>query len=264
MSRDEYQFDDPALKSALKRAFQMQIAPDELRRRIAHLASVGGIGRPMRIWRSILKGSIAAAILFAIAGLLSWEYGLFDRPSQRVAYGTMGQLPPEVAQQMIHRHEEMASMSQPHQLTSSHDNLSQVRQELQQKLGAIKMAGLELGDPGWEFRGARLTAVAGQAAAELLYEWHGPGEQRVSIFILSAPPSCAGYGTGDYSLVSDGHPISGFLQGGGLYCVVGSSADGSLKPLEVDHIRQALQRQLTPPATMGAACHLPPQTIAGR
>jgi len=254
MTKEDFQFDDPALKAALKRALSSETAPDELRRRIVALAGGEAISRPLRIWRAVLKGAIAAAILLVIGGILSWEYGIFDRAPTAPHRQLVIQLPPEVAQQMIQRHREMAGLAQPHGLTVSRDNLPQVRQELQQKLGGMAVAVSDLANQGWVFRGARLTGIAEQQAAELLFE---RGKRRVSIFSLWAPHSCGGYGTGEYSLTSDGHPISGFLRGGELYCVVGSSADGSLTLPEVDRIRQEIERELMPPATMGAACHLP-------
>src|SRR5687767_4947275 len=96
MRSDEREFDDPALRAALRRAAGEETAPPELRSRIRTLLEQGGLAAawsgaaPARSrtsfrewwarWQSPIYASIAAAVVVIGVGLLVLEYnGTLER-----------------------------------------------------------------------------------------------------------------------------------------------------------------------------------------
>jgi hypothetical protein len=110
----------------------------------------------------------------------------------------------------------------------------------------------DLGDH-WEFRGASECPVGSMKSAHLLYARR---TAFVSVFSLpaSAFPTIHNHENCDANV--SGHPVAGFVEDGGFYAVVASSAGDDAGAVDVQQVR-ALRDQLHKQAV--AISHEPPR-----
>jgi hypothetical protein len=87
---------------------------------------------------------------------------------------------------------------------------------------------------GWTFDGGGVRKVGEFSAAQLRFS---KGKASISVFSLPASAASGAQYGAEYDKVFNGSPIAGFLKGPGLYCIVGSSTDGSL---DVDEVKRLL------------------------
>jgi hypothetical protein len=236
MEPQEFQPEDAVLKTALRRALGKPSAPPELRSRIeAMLAAEHRKEQTKRaLWRRPAFALISAAAVLLIG--LGIAYQLINQGNE---------VPEYFAQAMVQAHEQDAALADHHRLPGvpADAPLSTVRAELRKHIG-LPVLVAELGE-GWKYEGASLTTVSGVPAAELFFT---RGDASISIFSVSAAAayintSTSGDGT-TYAQMENGHPISGFVQGGAIHCLVGSSKSGKLTLKEVTKLRDKLRGEV--------------------
>jgi len=237
--QDPIEFDDPSLKAAVQRAVGQEKAPAHLRQRVAttlasHATAGSAPSRRLRIsWdRRTFTTALAACIaLIAIGYMALIVRDNFFPPKIPVAVGpTVTELPRNVAQAMITVHERNAALSDYKPLAGR--DPEKLREQLSKDV-AIPVVIADLGD-GWTFKSAAECKVADVQAAEVEYSKQG---QILSVFSIPAEAIYSAPNGAEYDQVVDGHAVSGFRNGPGLYCLVGSAGSDAptlktLKPLK--------------------------------
>jgi hypothetical protein len=253
MSDSSDEFDDPALKEALRRAFAQssdETAPPALRRRVEAILSAGAgadavnragddasrLHRPQRSWwRQQMKPrtAIAAAVALIAVGFMvvqiRSQFGL-DQPT--VPYVATS-FPESLTTEMVQAH--LSAAKAPEALKAIGKTPADVKASLSKAAG-VTVAGSELGS-GWQYRGARLLVIDGQKAAQLLFT---KGQDSVSVFSMGAPSECEA-GSGSYKQVVNGHPMAGIVSNGAVYCIVGSSPAGTMSPSDLEPLLSTVQ-----------------------
>ena len=233
-------FDDASLKAAVRRALGSgEGAPAGLRERILAAGNTDtreASDRPIPLYRrSPLYRFAAAAVVvigFGALGYTIWDMTRVPTYPGKPTYAFSNSL----YKAMIQTHEARRSGS------ASPDTVDTLA-------GASSLAGAigrpafvaDLTKEGWTFRGGGVRSVGSHAAAQLFFT---KGEAAISVFSLpaSAAPQ-AGEGA-TYDTVFDGSPIAGYTHRNGLYCIVGSSADGSLTVGEVKELLEKHRGEL--------------------
>ena len=97
-------------------------------------------------------------------------------------------------------------------------------------------------DDEWEFAGAAVCPVDSYPCSPLVDRRRG---QNVAVSIFSLPRhSCANInGEWECEYHDPRHPMAGVIADGGVYCVIGSSPDGSLTLNDVRQIFEDLRRR---------------------
>lgn len=282
MTPDDGQtFDDPRLKAAIRGAWGAERAPEALRARVAALAGTGAVGAgkveasmPMRLvptapapaprrhrWKEAL-GAPVARYAMAAAAMVLIGFGLayqLDRSRRPInpGPGTVAALPVSVTQGLVDRHEKCITLRDHHDLAGApRDNFLLIGQKMQDRLGFRVLAEpLPRGhattgpatqplDDEWEFAGAAVCPVDSYPCSHLVYRRRG---KNVSVSVFSLPRhSCANInGEWECEYHDPRHPMAGVIANGGVYCVIGSSPDGSLTLNDVRQIFEDLRRRTT-------------------
>jgi hypothetical protein len=231
-------FDDPVLKSALKRAVGPEAAPPALRTRVERALQSEAMAPLKRArpagWRnSPLVGLAAAAML--IIGI-----GLIYTSVMRTDDGRLKELPAQMAMDMAAAHDRALVNAALHELKAPKEDLAAVRSELKAKLEHPVLVA-SLGND-WDFQGARVATVGSTPASELVFKNKTSGDT-VSVFSI---PGRAYYATEEgleYEQVADGHPIAGFVRKGIVHCLVGSKGS-KIDEGDLAKIRNQVQKQL--------------------
>jgi hypothetical protein len=106
----------------------------------------------------------------------------------------------------------------------------------------------------WDFRGASLCPVGKRRVAHMMYRH---GDEYLSVYSLpaSAAPSVANHQTCDADV--NGRPLAGFVEAGGFYCVVASTAGKT--PVDAGMVR-AMRDRVRQTVIAGRAVE--PETVA--
>jgi hypothetical protein len=251
-------FDDAALKSALRRALEQEHAPADLRARIRALAvasdttaeaSTGQSAEPSPLLRIAPTPDSAAAdqplklhrrgpaFKFAAAAVLVLGFGSLgyqiwqaNRPPD---YAQVAQyvVPVSLYKGMTQAHDErVAGSATPPDTAKDLQSASALAQAIQRPVFVA-----DLTNNGWKFEGGGVRDVAKHPAAQLFFT---RGNAAISVFSLPASAVPTARDGVTYDTVFNGHPIAGFVRTGGLFCIVGSSTDNSLK---VDEVKTLLE-----------------------
>jgi hypothetical protein len=254
MSEEFASFNDPALRTAVRKVWGAEQAPFELRQRIAALvpsqARAKGPQRQhepliLRL-RSPLYGLAAAASVLLAIGLVLHDWTSGGRAA-RIAPRAIA-LPDPSAAALFASHDQWAKSPRHHIKGSLDGNLSEVRQRLRKDVGFPVLAANLHGS--WKFEGALVSTIGKSKSAQLFFD--SGDSQCISIFSLPAgflsgsAPGC------DYCQANDKHSMAGFATGNGFYCVVGSSGPGAMSLEEVRSIRDELRPAMNQP-TIAAA-----------
>jgi hypothetical protein len=231
-------FDDPALKAALRRALDSEPAPAGLRDRIHALAAeeadrpalsytaptpepapsaADTTDRPIPLFRrNPLYRWAAAAILIIGIGALALQIWHANQPTNP---GYV--LQPSLFKAMIATHEARATDTE-----SSPDTAKTLAEapKLSQTINRPVLVA-DLTKDGWTFDGAAVRNVGKFPAVQLFFT---KGNAAVSVLSLPASAAPAAVENSTYDTVFNGAPIAGFVKNGGLFCIVGTSPDGSL------------------------------------
>lgn len=238
-------FDDPALKAALRRALDQERAPGDLRDRIRAMAAsattpatatvpymraanateeVADAPIPMFRQGPVFKFA-AAAVLVLGFGSLGYQYYLAHRPPTYSAVASYV-VPTSLYKGMTQTHDErVAGAATPADTTT---DLAAAKGLSNAVDRAVFLA--QLTTNGWKFEGGGVRDVGQYSAAQLFFT---KGNASISVFSLPAKAVPQAKDDVTYDTVFNGHPIAGFVHKGGLYCIVGSSTDDSLKLDEV-------------------------------
>src|SRR5439155_5593659 len=117
--QNENEFDDPALRAAIRRTCRAPVAPPALRERVEALLSAGGatgltIDRPGRrggsrwaqwVGASLLKTAAAAAVCFIAIGLASVQIWATFRPEPRPIPTSRVSFPTSLTADLIRTHD---------------------------------------------------------------------------------------------------------------------------------------------------------------
>lgn len=247
-------FNDPALKAAVRQAWGAERCPEALRQRITGLiqAERGGMrlaggpatreviaSRESRWWLGsrTLSGLAAAAIVILGFGV-SYKYFTRISPNQTVATTP---LPATLASNLVSRHDSCCSAPDHHAIGG--DDFQQIASEIEKRLGIPVMARAL--DKSWSFHGASICPVGDTKSAHLVF---ARDRQFISLFSLPASVDPAARNQ-TFNESDQNHPIAGFETSHGFYCVVGSSADGSLTLQAVQDLRDRVR-----PVVIAADC----------
>jgi hypothetical protein len=215
-------FDDPELKAALRRVMGRESVPAGLRERIAAMA--GDEAPPIRVnWLQswVYKLAVAAVLVVGFGGL-AYQVWKMNRPP---TYDPALAISDSLYEDMLKAHHAGAAATGVTTLAQAED----LKKEIDRPVLVA-----DLTRDGWTFDGASVRKVGDFSAAQLKFS---KGKASISVFSLpSAAASGAQYGA-EYDKVFNGSPIAGFLKGPGLYCIVGSSPDGSLS---IDEVKRLL------------------------
>ena len=245
----EFEFDDPGLKSAVRRTTGREAAPPQLRARVQSLLAAEGVAiagqvdhgrsngqlkitdsaaqtstssparsRGFRLDRSSWRVVAAAACVLLALGFMFYEIHQTFFPSSPYVAGGGGAVtavPASLVLDMTRTHDNCSKLPDHHKIPGN-DPLA-----LKEKLSAgasVTASTISLG-ADWTFKGAGVCKVGDKDAAHLLWV---RGDEYVSLFSLAAPEDC-GYGAQEYKDIYEKHLVTGFRQGNALYCLVGSS-----------------------------------------
>jgi hypothetical protein len=259
MTQEPLEFDDPALRQALKRAFGGEMAPLPLASRVHSALASEAEPAPKRTARPrprIWSLAAAACLCLFSVSLMAMQVWKTFAPREQLAVKSLD-IPTELAQDLVARHDIAASQPDHHYLPGvAQDDLNAIRKTLAKSLDQ-RVLVTTLPD-GWVFRGAALCPVGQDRAAQLLFT---RGNQTVSLFSLPNADYPTSSNDTPYESMSAGHPIAGFTHGNGLYCLVGSSPDGKLSLDDLKSLRDkvedsaifALGPNRSPAATMAVA-----------
>jgi hypothetical protein len=218
------QFDDPALKAALRRNLRNESAPPSLRSRV--VSALNQHERFAYQTRFRIYSLATAAVLLIAVGI---AYMIFFRSNDRP-------IPQFLASAMVSVNEQYAAHTLTPDITDP--DLRAIREKLRAQVGHPVLVAM-LGD-GWKFEGADVCKVSSIPAAHLLFT---RGNESISIFSISALAfydSDVPDGTG-YAQMQNGEPISGFLYGGAVHCLVAHTASGKLSLSELTRLREQLR-----------------------
>ena len=256
------QFDDPALKAALRQRFAGERAPDALRQRILRMveqgegdvagkitpqtatltgpvpsASKAGTQveppKSLSLWR---RGPtrLAAAIVLLASGVAI--YSVVSR--ERWSGGGAGNAPLAVVQPVSN--DVLAAMVKTHDVCCEHDNhqhpainqkdfvamRAQAEERLKPPVVATRVAG-------WEFKGCYLCPVGGTDSAHLLFT---KGEDKLSIFSVAAKDSDGAYTATEV----DGHLVACKVKKGAAIGLVAQPAKPGDPAITLPHVEDLL------------------------
>ena len=244
MDEVQEQFDDPALKGAIRRACDKPTAPPRLREKVMAMmasapaaASLSSAARDVETpsrWRIPMpspKVAAAAVLAFITVGFafmqIAREYDLFARFTPPPA---PAKFEDAFAMSMVNAHRNCAKLAD-HHLVGGND-FAALKKELGVKEGIRVFAAPLCND--WQFKGAGICNVGSVQAAHLLFT---RDTQSVSVFsIPQADKVCGGHQ--NYEQLIDSQAIMGFTRDNALYTLVVSRSDG--KPAKAKHAKPLL------------------------
>ncbi len=251
MSDTDEQFDDPALKLALRRAIPAATCPEALRARIQQAADELAAPEPLRLPqtpatpRSPLRFlhahrmAIAASILGLAGGMALFNFA-GNSSEELAAIDTDASVLQPVAYSLAQQHSGMSDdpmLIQNHAQATAERNLAAASEIVQKQLGR-PLPFDTFTAAGWQFHGADACRLDNSSGTHLIF---GRPGQSVSMFIL--PAQAAGHFADGhlYTMTTGQKPVAAAIRGRWLICLVGASTDGSLK---ADHLANLLKQLL--------------------
>lgn len=242
-------FDDPALRSAVRRVWGGESAPPELRSRVESLleqaraeeqqAADGVIRVAPSLWRSRAGlGMAAAAAVVLGVGIAAFQMSR-PRGMTVIAQATPAALPADLGERLVRRHDicvRNAPHDHHHFTTAPKDDFKAIARGMSGELKHPVVATAMGHD--WDFRGAAVCPVGQTKSAHLVY---ARGDAFVSVFSLPASAVSNFPDHQDCDAALAGHPVAGFVESGAFYCVVGST--GGKTPIDLQQVR-AIRDQL--------------------
>lgn len=219
------QFEDPALKAAIRDAMSREQAPRELRDRIAE--SLRADSRP--ISRRIIVLGMAACILLGIglSVLILWPAN--EKPA-----------PNWFADAMIATHDQCKSLADHHRVKDVVDtDQAALQTKYREMLGHPALIAML--DDGWQFKGAGVCEIAKVPAAHLFFT---RGDETISVFSVTSRLLYQSSSTRDatYAQTQNGYQIAGFTAAGAVHCLVAHSPRGNLTLRQIIRLRDRLKK----------------------
>ena len=239
MDEVQEQFEDPALRSAIRRACAKQPAPWGLREKVsAMMASAAApvaspeshvpdyAPRPSgwRLSRPSSKLVAAAAVAFLGLGIAGYQfYETFGDMFVTHAPPPPAKFEDSFATSIVRAHQNCAKLNDHHIVPG--EDFDALRMQLSTSIG-IKIFAAALGD-GFAFKGAGMCKVGEVNAVHMFFT---RGDEQVSIF--SMPMEQVSCHPATYAQTVGDQVLAGFTEGNGLYVVVESVASGKRAELE--------------------------------
>ena len=224
-------FDDPALKAALRRTLGRDSAPAALRDRIKGLTAAAPLpeGKPIPLFRRspAYRYAVAAVLVIGFGGL-AYQIWQMNRPP---VYNQAYAIPNSFYKAMIATHTGRLEDKLGGDSVTTLASASSLGGQIQRPVLVA-----DLTKDGWTFKGGAVRKVGADDAAQLFFT---KGNAAISVFSLPASAVPKARDGESYDTRFDAsHAIAGFTRSGGLFCVVGSSEDGSLS---VDEVKRLLE-----------------------
>ena len=248
-SADAPQFEDPALKQALRRCCGSECAPIDFRARLAKLlvaaAEVAPVPAPrfrndakrtMFIFgRNTMAGLGIAAALLVVVGLAA----------MRLMRSSHENVPSAIGLAMVDRHDRCCQQPEHHQADIPRAALPAIASAMRNQLGFPVLAANLVND-GWHFRGASKCPVGDVRSAHLLFD---KGEETISVFSLPAGSFPAVDQGHWYEAVVQNHPVVCYARDGAVFAFVGHDVGGKLKLAELESLAKRHQSDTVIAAT---------------
>ena len=247
-------FEDASLKRVCRQTWSGEKCPLALLAKLKDAAKQSALQtvqpvqsmRLVPMWYSGGFGIAAAAAVLLTVGVVARPFARPDS-AQPPAFAS---LDPRITNSIIDMHDRCSHKVGPHvAANTSADKIMLTGHVLETKLGQPILAA-SLPEGGWNFRGGAICPVVDKAerkvpAAHLIYK---SGDDSVSVFSMPRSTSpCPKPYEGSYR----GHPIAGFADANGAYCLVGSGS-AAMTPQRIAAMRDRLQGSLVgtllPPA----------------
>jgi hypothetical protein len=238
-SVENQSFEDSSLKRVCHHAWSSEKCPLALLTKLKDAARRSSLQtvQPVQSMRVVpmwygggFGVAAAAAVILAI--------GVVARPFARPASADSPlALDSQITQSIVDLHDRCCQWKGNHQIAGvPKDEVVRTGQALEQRLGQPILAA-SMPEGGWTFRGGAICPVNGKPAAHLIYK---QGDESVSVFSLprSYTPSSTTY-EGTYA----NHPIAGYVDSRGAYCLVGSGGS-DLTPQRLAAIRDRMQNNI--------------------
>ena len=241
-------FEDPGLKTALKRIYGAERAPAELRERLMRsLAEASPLSplsqstiftdRPIQpppirqhFWSFPSFRAAAAVFLVALAGLTWFAVNTSASPIQQDALLAMIQ---------THDHCCGDEHQDDHQLPGvPTTDLALVGRTLGKELNQPVWVP-DLSEEGWQLASAAICTVGAKKSSHLIYQ---KGQNKLSVFSMSGQGCSSKDGACGRELQS--HVIAGLARGGSVHCVVGYCPEGKIKQEDVNKILRDHESEL--------------------
>jgi hypothetical protein len=272
MSEIEDDFDDPALKAAVKRAARLggdeiasSRAPASLRGAVKSLlaaeltaatAATGrtfdaahpdadspnpeptpSAGRRFVIGRDVGRVAAVAACVLLALGWLAYQIRTEFFPPRRPAL--VASVPATYVQAIVRTHDNCARRGAHETAVPGGDPEAAPLREKLTAEARVAASTVSLGGD-WQFKGAGLCQVDDRRAAHVSFVRR---DDVVSIFSMPAPETC-GYGEEWYRETRDSHPVAGFRSADALYCVVGSGTQSEFTMAELEPLLQKVKTSI--------------------
>jgi hypothetical protein len=243
MSKDPVTFDDPALKAAIQRLRGGHTARPELVNRVREslhdAVPEQDVPAPIPLRPGVTSRSRVLGRRLAVAAAIALAFGLGmvfqharHEAEEREEYVQANQ---GLFREMVAAHSGADAAAADVQPLPADGGAAPLRDRVAAKLGRFVPLP-DLAAQGWQLKSAALRQFHGAPAASFVF---GRGGRRLTV--LSLPSSLYAFAREGqtYQTVTDGHPISGFIAGGGVHCVVG---DASTPLSDVTSASAALRR----------------------
>jgi hypothetical protein len=245
-------FEDPELKSAVRRAWGSEHAPADLRNRVLNALAADSVRDPnaaavaesntlpdtrtRAFWRRPAFGWAAAAAAVVLVGMglaVSGRLGSTSAPVVASA-PVVPSIPTRLAAAMVRTHDSCLRLhADDHHLfhAAPKDDFGKIARAMSARLDHPVIAAT-VGD-GWDFRGAAICPVVGLKSGHLVF-----ARDDAAISVFSLPASAALANCPDHQnceAAVNGHPMAGFVENGGFYCVV--ATPGGKLVVDAQHVK---------------------------
>jgi hypothetical protein len=221
--------DDPQLRGALRRALGRESAPPDIRARI----EAANVPKALSWRQSPMYRLAVAAVLLIGFGALGYQIWQMNRPP---VYDRGLAITDSVYQAMLTAHEARAEQAGGDAVSSLTGAAG-----LSKQIGRAVFVA-DLTHDGWRFDGGTVRNVGKFSAAQLFFT---KGKAAISVFSLPASAASGAKDGVEYDKSFNGAAIAGFTHDGGLYCIVGTSADNSLSVEDIKHLLAAHRAELS-------------------
>lgn len=248
--QNNFEFDEPRLKEALKRVYPPEVAPPALRAGIQVMltrAAASGVSdqpipltrstdRPHHWWQS--RRVTAAAAIVGL-GLGVGLFVLTERDRMPSGNAVAMNESPVIVQNALVSHDQIFNS-----MASGGDNwrrslapVPQVREELRSH-APMSIPTVDLSSRGWQLAGAKACEVGSACAAQMFYT---RGDQTLSVFVL--PPGQSAVEIQRSCGQSKTHITAARNASGATFLLVGRCTDGSLTNQEIEELAATIAAQ---------------------
>jgi hypothetical protein len=235
---------DQAIKSAAKKAWCSECAPEALRCcvmdmfRCTETPSHRGSQRRWMLWPLAAAAMIALVIGIKYTVLASTH----SHASPILAtLPPLPALPASLQADLVKTHEHCCHAADHHHLKAPKNDDVAIAQAMRGLLSQAVLVARPT-DGGWDFRGAAICPVGTTRAGHLVF-----AKDNESISVFSLPMAVAPNVTNgeQFETTIDGHAIAAFTKDGGLFCLVSSGNSQSITLKDLTQMRDQMEDHVT-------------------